>query len=222
LNILLFWTGSITANHCIIAQDAIQDWNYMNYRLPIEMIKSGGLLQVWSYVDGASPLILLNTASPITLTPAFSDIKIVYAEKEFSDGKGWKLPAGKKQPLYYRYDFMEPVPRARAGEMCVKQANLSGLVASLGSAYQLTADETSTLSRELTAEFPTSADFVKVSLANPADIASRFSWKGDGKPLSLLQLFFDFTPGGCTTESLVPPAIDIPVDRDGVEVGILE
>jgi hypothetical protein len=78
------------------------------------------------------------------------------------------------------------------------------------------------LSPELTAEFPATEDFVKLSLARPTDIAKRISWLGNGKPLTILQLFFDFTPNACNRESLTPPSINIPSDRDGFEVGILE
>lgn len=106
--------------------------------------------------------------------------------------------------------------------MCVKKANLPALTGSISKAYKLTPDETATLSRELTSQLPSTSDFVKLSLANPSDIASRFSWLGNGKPLSLFQLFFEFTPNACTSESLTPPAITIPSGRDGFEVGILQ
>lgn len=171
---------------------------------------------------GNTPIILLNTLEPITLTPDFTGTRIVYSGKQFTDGTGWAFPAGKKQPLDYRYDFTEPFTKVRAGTMCSKKANLPALTGSISKAYKLTPDETSALSRELTSQFPTTCDLVKVTMANPADIASRIAWLGNGKPLSILQLFFELTPGACTTESLTPPTLDIPANRDGLEVGIIE
>jgi hypothetical protein len=106
--------------------------------------------------------------------------------------------------------------------MCVRKTDLSQLVSSFKKTYKLTSEETSVLSQELTSQFPATSGFVKVTMANPSDIASRISWLGDGKPLSILQLFFDFTPEACNKESLTPPSIQIPSDRDGFEVGVIE
>jgi hypothetical protein len=171
---------------------------------------------------GDTPLLLLNTLDPITLAPEFQDTVIVYADKAFDSANSWSLPAGKKKPLDYRYDFTKPFTKDRAGEMCVRKTDLSQLVSSFKKTYKLTSEETSVLSQELTSQFPATSGFVKVTMANPSDIASRISWLGDGKPLSILQLFFDFTPEACNKESLTPPSIQIPSDRDGFEVGVIE
>ncbi len=218
LNILVAWTGSTAQNLCIFSDlmspDLSEDLSYFS--------TAEGSLGNGVYANGVSPRILLNTTDTIALSPAFSDTKIVYAEKQFTDAAGWALSAGKKQPLYYRYDFTSKFSKTRVGEMCIKQAMLPKLISSLNNAYHLTDDEAATLSAELTAEFPETDDFVQLSLANPTDIATRFSWTGNGEPLSLLQLFFEFTPGDCTEESLTPPTINLPMNRDGFETGIIE
>jgi hypothetical protein len=145
LNILLFWTGSTTLNTCVFQNDGDVSGNFLG--------GEGVVMQAifpnsnrWTYVIGYTPLILLNTTDPITLTPDFTNTKIVYAEKAFTDGTGWAFPAGKKQPFYYRYDFIEPFTKTRAGTMCARKADLPSLTASIGKAYKLTPDEANTLS----------------------------------------------------------------------------
>lgn len=212
-----FWTGRTAENICLLLNDnKIGSVLTVNFS-PEASPKRCGL----SYFSGETPLILLNTLEPVMLSPVFHDTKIVYAEQAFSAGNGWALPAGKKLPLAYRYDFTAPFTRLRQGEMCVQKSRLPVLLSAIEDKYRLSTQETFALARELTAEFPQTTDFVHLSLAHPADIASRFSWNGNGKPLSLLQLFFEFTPGGCSNESIAAPIIKLPAKRDGFEVGIL-
>lgn len=214
LQMLTFWTGGGSLNTCLMVDDNLVEKNFFTSKF-----KGTGCKLDNS--NGISPTILLHTKDAITLTPAFNDTKIVFTTTPFSSGKEWVLPAGDKSALAYRYRFTSPFTNDRAGSMCVKKSSLSSLLSGLSETYALDTKESATLTSELTTEFPLTDDFVQLSLARPADIAARFHWLGDGKPLSLLQLFFELTPNGCSAEALDPPAFEIPVDRDGFETGII-
>lgn len=223
LDLVKFWTGGLMQNTCLLLKDNDARQSFF------EGIEGGLTQNVVSTSDhcdfvvtnGKTPTLLLRSDAPVTLVPNFIDTTIVSADRQFTNGNGWLLPAGDKAPLSYRYAFTARFPQKRVGEMCVTKARLPVLISVLESIYGLNTKETTALASELQREFPTTTGFVRLALADPVDIAARFVWQGNGEKLDLLQLFFELTPDACAAEQLIPPQLPIAATRDGFEAGIL-
>ncbi len=216
VRLLEFWTASSLENVCLLLNDKYFGENFG--LLDLKLSQCG-----MSYALGKTPLLQLLTTKPISLTPDFVGAKITYADQEMNTEQSFDLPAGKKQPLYYRYAFTTPFTKTVSQPMCVTKKRLPLLIERLQQAYALSATEVTALARELNSNWPTSNEhFVQLHLANPSDIAERLRWQGNGDLLKLLQLFFSLQADVCTIENLDVPIFVTAPNRDGFEAGILQ
>ncbi len=216
LQMLEFWTGGATINTCLMTDDTLTSKNLM-------VSHSKGSQCGMNHSNGVSPLLLLNTDEAVTLSPDFKQTKIVSADRSFDESENFTFPSGKKEVLAYRYDFTTPLSAQFLGTMCVQRKDLPQLLSNITDKYGLSPRETTVLAQELNNEFPDilADEYAQLALAEPAQIASRFRWRGDDVPLNLLQLFFKITPKVCSEKAVIPPALALSQERDGFEVGIL-
>ncbi len=225
LQLVAFWTGNLAQNSCLILDNSRA---YLNFLDGVEGAVTENLSSTAEQchlvqTNGVTPLLLLHSDDPIHLQPAFRQTTIVASDKQFVDEEKYFFPAGTKSPLAYRYDFSGDFTSGRAGTMCVQKQRMPQLIDKIAATYSLSLAEKTVLAQELNAEFPQTkaTDFVQLALAKPQDIAARFQWLANDKPLSLLQLFFEFKTGVCQAEQLTPPDLDFKATREGFEVGIL-
>ncbi len=225
LKLIQFWTGGLHENSCLILDNS-QAHLYFKDGTEVGLsdnVSSSAELCDFVQTNGITPTLLLHSKDAVVLEPDFRQTRIVAAEKEFNADEAFILPAGKKQPLAYRYEFTADFTPERAGGMCVQKRRLPLLISAIQIAYGLTSAESIVLAQELNGEISKISDksFLRLSLANPRDISKRFRWLNSGESLDLLQLFFEIDVSACHNEQLVPPRIKIPIERDGFEVGIL-
>jgi hypothetical protein len=215
LTLLHFWTGSRHENLCLMLNDDAFTKNLQSVGLKGEYC---GM----QLASGATPKLLLRLPEAVELTPDLDGALITSANLAFaSNRQSFSLPAGQKPILDYRYIASENFTPALLGEICVRPQDLGELAARLSDAYQLDAGEKAILLAELEIAVKNDGALTRLRIAEPQDIARVFGWSGNGRPLSLLQLFFDAEPGGCQTEKMHLPLLIPPDGRDGFEAGLL-
>jgi len=225
ITLLEFWTGSISQNDALIQDDTVLGWNYL------ELLESYSSAEVscdtWKmvYTQGVSPRLILNTLEPISLSPNFTDIILHSSNMTFDNKESWNMPEGEKPELFYTYRKTKPLTPSSVANTCFNTDTLPALLSDLSNSFNLTSKETDLVTKELTGRIPTQENqFSSFSIANPQDIAQRFSWKGNNKPLNISQLFFERNQETCSEYSFAPTSklSHFPLNRDGFEVGIVE
>jgi hypothetical protein len=218
LEILDLWTKSPNINNDLLENDSMLGWNY----LPADLRNWISSCEGFTYIHGISPRILLHTSDEIFLEPNFSDIQMVYSEREFdASTNGWFFSEGKKSPLYYHYiPTKSLVPELLEETACVKKHDAQELVETFGSDLGLTREEQEILLQELS-PLLSSYEYSLLTFADPKSIRDRFSWRGDGADLRIDQLFFRGEIKGCAEKYI--PHFSEPLfseEREGFEVGI--
>ena len=218
VTLISFWTGSLEPNLCLMADDRFVLENFQDNR-PMPAFQCDDTMQ---YVSGVTPLLLLHSDEPMRLQPAFRDAIITEAAVEFDGDEYWDLPAGEKTPLGYHYAFGNEFPADRIAEACVQRVQFPQLIASIAAELGLRSEEAAVLAQELAAVAPATEQFLQLRFADPADVAARLQWLGNGDPLDIFQLFFELEEGACDAKRL--PQFDIlpPPQRDGFEAGLLK
>lgn len=218
ITLIGFWTGGLKVNNCLLADDKFLEENFSDQIAGFSAVQC----EKYPYVSGMTPLLLITREEELTLTPEFHEATIVSSDTLFDSGEAWHLPAGVKPELSYLYEFTAASPRQRIGEFCAKRSELPELITALEKSFTLSTEETNVLSRELHAITPNVDELISFKLADPADIAKRIIWNGNGDKLHLLQLFFDIDAGRCSEKSIPEVDLDGYADRDGIEVGIIQ
>lgn len=215
-NLFIFWTGKAQENMCIM-ENAMPKRNFTILDAdPVDLILQCGMV----YANGITPKILLHIPREVSLSPSFSEVKILSANRPFDTEESWKFSKEEKKLIDYRYAFTAPYSGDFLSSSCVEKESLPEYISSLSQAFFLTPTERDLLVHELQNEFPETG-LISISLANPEDISNRFQWIVNGKNLSVLQLFFHLQKDRCDTHYLGDISYHIS-KRDAFEVGLLE
>ncbi len=227
LDIILLWTSRLETNQCIL------DENQVSTELQKNFLDGGKHHDIiidcsWymTYTHGFStPAILLHDAGAVTLAPDFKDVRIMTSDVKFDGPHGWSLAAGKKSPIYYRYQTKAPIEAGyESAQSCVSATDAPDYADYLAGYLALNAEETLMLTKELEAQMNEEVLY-GLRIANPADIAERFGWKIDGETADIFQLFFDAEAGACDMPSFATPESTIinaaKAKRDGFETGFV-
>ncbi len=227
LDVILLWTSRLDTNQCILDGDQVSAElknNFLDqghhHRLIIDCS--------WymTYTHGySSPAIIINDAGAITLTPNFADVRIMTSDTPFTGAHGWNLAAGKKSPIYYRYETDTPIDaNLEEAASCLKNADAQDYAEFLSTKLPLNVDEKIMLTKELEAQMTTD-NLYSLRIADPADIAERFRWKLDNTPANIFQLFFKIDENACDKVEFAEPQAEIlqaSTDiRDGFETGFV-
>ncbi len=227
LDVLLLWTSRLETNQCILDGDQVSEELKKNFldqghhhRIIIDCS--------WymTYTHGySSPAIIVHDAGEVTLSPDFNNVRIMTSDVKFSGAHGWKFAAGKKHPVYYRYETEAPIVATLETEAsCIAPDQISAYADHLTSALDLNADENMMLVKELEAQL-TADSLYSLHIADPADIATRFAWKINGIPANIFQLFFQVEENGCSEPTFTEPQSAIleasKAIRDGFETGFV-
>lgn len=227
LDMLLLWTSKLDANKCIL------DENQMSSELQKNFYDQGWHHRLivdcsWymTYTHGySSPAILIHGIKPATLTPRLKALRIMTVDRQFDTADSWQLKAGKKMPILYRYEALQPIAADYSGESCVAAADLSDYADYLGRQLGLRADEVSVLAKELQAEIAAEG-FTRLRIADQRSVAARFGWNLDGKAADIYQLFFEAEAGACAKTAFAAPDLALtPVaeaGRQGFEAGLID
>jgi hypothetical protein len=215
VDVLTFWSGGVEQNKCLIKDDDkiyLNTWDRIGIAIPC-----GEVL-----IQGSSPTIALYTQEEVSLEPDFSDVQITYADTAFTGKNDWSFPEGEKEPLYYRYEFMQDYDGNVFPETsCVSPESLDEYVNAVSESFGLTSDESEIVQNELS-EAVSFDGLYSVSVADPKDIAKRFSWKVNGETAQIPQLFFDVQEDSCAIESINIPSAKLDTNRIGFETGLLQ
>lgn len=221
LDLVAFWTGSLSMNTCLMLNDADEKDNFLDgfANGVIDSLSSTAYACHFVETQGKTPRLLLNTDQPLQLEPAFDHAILTEADMPFENStERFFFPAGTKNPLFYLYRFTEPFAFKPAGQICARQADLEAVITALVRQFQLNAREAEILNLEL-APLLKPSSYTRIQIADPATIAKRLRWRANGYELDILRLFFQRQPEACQQFELDLPHFQRAADA-GFEVGI--
>ncbi len=214
IQIIAFWTGKMDKNQCLLSGINI-DSVYKKSNLDSTRCNM-------RYVSGITPRILLNTQEPISLEPDFQDTQMILSDTVFDEPNQWNLPKGKKEEILYRYEFTKPFLGSNSGDICIRSSDMKEFSQVVTEEFSLSEEEKNLLEEELQIVLPQNNEFLHMTIVDEKDIARRFSWKGNDRPISLLQLFFHVDRKGCFEKNIDLPVLSGFQKRDGFEVGFIQ
>jgi hypothetical protein len=221
VDMMNFWTGKKSKNTCLLGTTtALSDnFHFSDTYSGVPMANQCDFI----YVSGISPTILLHREDPIMLSPDFSDISIVRAERKFTSNESWEFPEGEKEFLSYKYSAYVPFDIRFLGESCLKAEDILEYSEHIAEHFVLSDREKSVVLFELNQALGKSSEYFQVRVAHPDDIAKRFIWRGNGEELSIFQLFFEPRSGMCSHKDFgnFSPFSFSDKGRDGFEAGLL-
>jgi hypothetical protein len=219
VDIIAFWSGGTDVNACIIKDDRTM---YKNFAMLPGNLKKKSWACRGVYIHGISPSLRLSIPGEVILEPNFLDIVLTYAEKSFSEKNAWKYLEDEEKYLYYRYELTEEFTgEDLAGTSCISPDTLDEYVSSLTNKWGISSEEGDLIQKELRLKIDYPGNYL-VSVVNPTDIAKRFSWKINGRPANIAQLFFRVEEDACSQESISIPEWQIDENREGFEAGTIE
>lgn len=222
VRLINFWTGSTEINECLLFDDFSVIKNYEWHGDSGN--KGDGLVQCgYEYVTGSTPLLLLHIDGDVTLEPDFSGATLIASDKWFDALEKWVFSSEKPKRIQYNYNLSEPFSGSYIAESCFQKEDVSDFAKHLSGELDLLDSEKEAIITELSSVLRLSKNFVRLRLADPNDIAEHISWKANGEPLDVLQLFFDVQEGGCGAKDFGSfDALPVSIDRDAFEVGVVD
>lgn len=217
LDIFAFWTGRLTSNECIFLDDNEFSKNFY-FRKNIDTSFCD-----FQYVSGDTPQLLLHSGVEGFLEPDFEETTLTFSDSPFDEGEeGWKFQEGEKEPIFYRYEFLQPLDASPSkGSWCVSRETLPTFVPQFAQYAHLDLKEEEILLKELQKEIWGERSF-HLELMPEESIRSRIFWKLNGNPISLFTAFFKISESDSCSEKdfsfSFSPAFE---NRMGFEVGFL-
>ncbi len=217
VEIMRFWSGKNIQNTCLMEDDDELWKNYISANTQM----SGNICS-FMFINGQTPTLTLYTDEQIKLEPKFSQTRITFADKIFQPSQEWVFKKDEKKTVSYLYNFLRPFHPLLGEKSCLKKKDIDTYTQNIKKAFGLLDSEGEIVKKELSTAISTEKKTYEVHLANPKDIQTRFAWVGNGKPLHLLQLFFQIREKECLpfiTDNFNAEMRSI--KRDGFEAGIL-
>jgi hypothetical protein len=226
IDLILFWTGTITPNTCIIENDARMKRTFGHMKNNDPQVGSftpnNNFFCEYVFVQGADPMILIHREGDYSLQPSFTDTKILTVNRPFDTKEEWFFSEEDEKILRYGFEFTSEFSPPVIADYCTDRRSL---VDRISADLSLLPKEKELIDREFDYFGVRSDTPIRFSVVDPVDISTRFDWTVDEERIDLLQLFFLIDQSGCEEENTSSmPSLPIslfPSQRDAFEVGIL-